>query len=172
MTSTLSGYFRCRATPLRVPFRRFPPEIRALKPSSLAAPKRVSASTSQRRWLADLAVTECRIDPRPCGSGSLRPSSSTVAVDEAWSPGDLQSLVGSSGRPDRGPGGHLCESGLHRVSWSGFLHLSRVRSGFHPSGFSANLSICLPAFGLRLRPGHPVARATNKKLRPRSSAVK
>ena len=106
------GIFPLPGEPFRVSCRRFPPEIGAREPVSLAAPKRFCASTFQRRWPDDLTITECRSESRPCRSDPRRPSSSAVAANEVWSPGGRLSLVSPSSRPDRGPGGHSPRSGI------------------------------------------------------------
>lgn len=57
-----------------MPCRRFSArDLRPESPFSLAASKRLTASTSQRRWPMTLRSPGVDCDPRPCGSGSRRP---------------------------------------------------------------------------------------------------
>ena len=174
MTSTLSGCFRCRAVPFGAVPAVFRPRSVPVSPCPLRRRSVCGASTFQRRWPDNLAIIECRSVPRPCGSGPHRPSSSAVAANKVWSPGDRPSLVSSSGRPDRGPGGHSCGREPQAPVWlftpfqesrSGFDTRSGFRSGLRPSGsqagfdtrlgFRSSFRLSGPA-GLLRPPGGPV----------------
>ena len=96
--------------PLRGRAGGFRPGSVPVSPCPLRRRSVFTAPTFQRRWPDNLAIIECRSVPRPCGSGPRRLSSSAEASNEPWSPGDRQSLMSSSSRPDRGPGGHSCGS--------------------------------------------------------------
>ncbi len=149
------GMFPLPGGPFRVPCRRFPPEIGAREPVSLAAPKRFALQRSSVAGSVTLRSSSVGREPRPLGSNPRRPSSSAVTANEVWSPGDRLSLVSPSGRPDRGPGGHSHDpvsQGPVRL-----LHLSRF-SGLAFTPFqSSGRDFALPEFSQTFRSASPLS---------------
>ena len=134
------GMFPLPGGPLRGRAGGFRPRSVPVSPFPLRRRSVFGASTFQRRWPDNLTIIECRSAPRPCGSGPRRPSSPAVAANKVWSPGDRPSLVSSSGRPDRGPGGHSCGS-EPQVPVPAFYTFPGSRPGFDTrAGFPVGLS--------------------------------